>query len=165
MRPGKYRFILIPLILFLVWSILILEDGLSRESGRAAVERLKYIPSGQTLRLITAGYHTLAADLLWAWSVVSFGEHLNGDREFGWLSKALEGVTALDPRFRDAYLYGGIMLAMEAEDPEGAVKLLERGVKNIPSDWQLHFFLGFYRLLYRIDPIEGIETRFHPPRG
>lgn len=149
---------MIPFILALIGAVIIMEDDLSGERGGKAVERLGYIPSGQALRLITAGYHTLAADLLWVWSVVSFGEHLRGDGEFGWLSRALESITVLDPLFRDVYLYGGIMLAMEVEDPKGAVRLLERGVRSIPDDWQLHFFLGFYRLLYRIDPIQGIES-------
>jgi len=124
---------------------------------RAKIDRLKLIPSGRELRVIFAGYRCAAADLIWAWTVVSFGSHFKTDKDYSWLPNALRAVTTLDPLFRDVYLYGGIMLAMEGGMPKEAVELLERGVENLPDDWQLHFFLGFYRLFFEIDPLEGVK--------
>jgi hypothetical protein len=148
----------ISVTLLLLSAVVMLQMSLGGDREGGFIERIRYIPSGKHLRLISAGYHALAADLIWSWTVVSFGEHFKGDKDYTWLPKALDVVITLDPRFRDVYLYGGIMLAMEAGKPGEAIRLLERGVENIPDDWQLHFFLGFYRVFYRIDPHKGIAN-------
>ncbi len=156
MKVKGGRLLMISILLLLIPSIPLLQISISSDRREMPEERLRYIPSGRYLRLLSAGYHTLTADLIWSWSVISFNKHLRGEGDFTWLPNALEAITTLDPLFRDAYLYGGIMLAMGAGNPEEAVKLLEKGTGKLPDDWQLHFFLGFYRLFFRIDPLEGI---------
>lgn len=150
------RAMLISTALALISLLLYMQAGFE-ELSKARVDRLKLIPSGRELRVIFAGYRHAAADLIWAWTVVSFGSHFKADKDYSWMPNALRAVTTLDLLFRDVYLYGGIMLAMEGGMPREAVELLERGVQNLPEDWQLHFFLGFYRLFFGIDPLEGVK--------
>lgn len=53
----------------------------------------------------------------------------------------LDNATDLDPKFFAAYSYGAIVLP--AIDPEEAIKLTEKGIRNNPDKWRLYQYLGY----------------------
>ena len=53
----------------------------------------------------------------------------------------LDNATDLDPKFFAAYSYGAIVLP--AIDPEQAISLTEKGIRNNPDRWRLHQYLGY----------------------
>ena len=112
----------------------------------AAAERL-YLPDAKYLKPILIGFHGVAADLLWIRTVQYVGAHLETDRKFPHLAKALDLATSLDPHFLQPYGLGGLFLLYFARQPEAAVSLLEKGAAANPDRWELPHDLGRYYYL------------------
>lgn len=53
----------------------------------------------------------------------------------------LNTATDLDPRFMAPYSYGATILP--AIDPQQAIALTEKGIRNNPDQWRLHQYLGY----------------------
>ena len=53
----------------------------------------------------------------------------------------LDNATDLDPNFIAAYSYGAVVLP--AIDPDKAVALIEKGIRNNPDRWELYSDLGY----------------------
>jgi tetratricopeptide (TPR) repeat protein len=106
-------------------------------------DRLLYLPSGRLLRVLSLGHPALVADLIYLWSIQFYGYYRGGVR-YDYLIQIYDRViTELDPRFRDAYLLGAIILSMEAGRPDDALRLLDKGIAANPEDWILPFEAGF----------------------
>lgn len=106
-------------------------------------EELMYFPSGRFLKEAAVGHEVLIADMAWLRAVQYYGEHRQTDQTYEMAGHIFDVVTTLDPLFRNAYLFGGLVLAQDAGELEQGVDLLHRGVANIPDDWLLPFELGF----------------------
>ena len=52
-------------------------------------------------------------------------------------------MTSLDPLFRHAYSFGGVVLALEESSAQQSVDLLRKGMDYFPADWRLPFYIGF----------------------
>ena len=116
-----------------------LEAMVQERSG----DHLLYLPSGRLLRVASLGYHAPLADLIFLWSIQYYG-HYHGSVRYDYVRQIYERViTVLDPRFRDAYLLGSLILTLEARRPEDGLALLDRGIENNPDDWVLPFEAGF----------------------
>jgi tetratricopeptide (TPR) repeat protein len=109
----------------------------------ARPEELMYFPSGRFLKQAALGHDVLVADMAWLRAVQYYGEHRLTDRNYKMAGHIFDVVTTLDPLFRNAYIFGGLVLAQDAGDVEKGVELLHKGVANIPDDWLLPFELGF----------------------
>jgi len=69
----------------------------------------------------------------------------------------LEITTTLDPHLIVAYEFGSIFVAQQppegAGQPDTAVALVERGIRQNPGEWRLYYHLGFIHYLERHDYI------------
>jgi hypothetical protein len=61
-------------------------------------------------------------------------------------------VTDLDPRAEHVYRFAGLILPWEANEVDDGIRLLEKGVRNLPDAWELHYFLGMTRYFFKDDP-------------
>ncbi len=113
------------------------------DAGRPAVDHLLYLPSGNLLKAWSLGHDETFADLIYLWSIQFYGYYHGGERYDKLMQIYDRVVTELDPRFRDAYLLGSLILALEARRPEDALHLLDKGIRNNPDDWMLAFEAGF----------------------
>jgi len=138
-------------IAVLLCAIYFVQKQISSEERVTLTESLLYFPSGEHIRLATLGFDAVIADLLWARTVVSFGEQFQTDKNYKWLYHPLDIITTLDPYFEEVYMYGGILLAMAAKQVDESIVLLEKGIKNCPENWRLYFYLGFYYTYYKND--------------
>ena len=150
MKSLKKVVILIS-VAILMFIIYLVQRQINSEERATLSESLLHFPSGEHIKLATLGFDAVVADLLWARTVVSFGEQFHTDKNYEWLYHALDITTTLDPYFEDVYMYGGILLAMEAKQIDESIVLLEKGIKNCPESWRLHFYLGFYYTYYKND--------------
>ena len=122
----------------------------------ATAEEALYVPSPQILRWMSLGYTGLLADIYWTRAVQYFGSHHHVySRNYKLLAPLLDIATTLDPRLVVAYEFGSIFLSQKppegAGDPEAAVRLVERGVRENPSEWRLYYNLGFIHYFERKD--------------
>ena len=113
------------------------------DAGRPAGDHLLYLPSGNLLRAWSLGHNETFADLIYLWSIQFYGYYQGGERYDRLMQIYDHVVTELDPRFRDAYLLGSLILALEARRPEDALQLLDKGIRKNPDDWMLPFEAGF----------------------
>lgn len=113
-------------------------------------ERL-YFSSGETIRKMSLGLHSLVAEIYWIRTVQYFGRKLldtsgpfTGDTRnirMDLLAPLLNIVVTLDPQHIPAYRFGAIFLP--ERDLAAAIALLERGVRENPQAWRLYQDLGY----------------------
>lgn len=141
-------------------EIAILLLGIGGVAWSHAQLKGKKSPSGQVyfvtpskyLEHFTFGYHELVADLLWIRALQDFEKC---DRPVAqgalcnqsWAYQMVEKVTDLSPRFRIIYATIPLLLSVVINDQEGAIRLLEKGVKYFPDDWPI-LYRGGYLYLY-----------------
>jgi tetratricopeptide (TPR) repeat protein len=145
----------------LVASLLgsILSAGLleHRRAGAPVREEWLFLPEAAQLKPMLLGFHGVAADLLWIWTVQYVGTHLGTDRKFPQLAKALNLATSLDPHFLEPYRFGGLYLLYLARQPQAAVSLLEKGAAANPGRWELPHDLGRYYYLEARDHAQALR--------
>lgn len=114
----------------------------------ATLDEGLYLRSPKALKRLSLGYNGLMADIYWTRTVQYFGGRLHARAsEFNLLAPLLEITTALDPHLTVAYEFGSNFLAPAPPNgagmPDRAVRLMEYGIQNNPSDWKLYYDLGF----------------------
>lgn len=102
-----------------------------------------FFPSGRLLDFLSLGHRTLLADLAWLSAIQYYGKHHMGDHAYPLAEHMFDVATRVDPRFRSAYLFGGLILAEEEGDMDAARRVFARGVRENPEDWILAFQRGF----------------------
>ena len=119
-------------------------------TGRGS--ELMYFPSGMLLRPMALGHPLTLADLLWLRAIQYYGEHRLSDNRFPHARHIFNTITALDPHFAEAYMFGGMVLVEEGRDIPSGLALLRRGMAWNPERWELAFETGFaYYLAARDD--------------
>src|SRR5215469_5680561 len=122
---------------------------------QATLEEVLYVPSGKVLKRMSLGYSGLLADIYWTRTVQYFGSRLHEHAtRYDLLAPLLEITTDLDPHLIVAYQAGSIFLSqggMGAGQPDKAVALLEKGIRENPEYWRLYFTLGFVHFIDRKD--------------
>lgn len=112
-------------------------------AARSEGAQVLYLPSGRYLKAASLGFPELMADLVYIWSIQYYGHYEAGDR-FRYLEHIYGSVISeLDPRYVDPYLIGSMIMSMEANDPEMALRLLDKGIAANPKEWILAFEAGF----------------------
>src|SRR5262245_42255611 len=144
------------LVVLFAGSVASLRRIESLRGNDAALEEVLYLPSGKVLKRMSLGYSGLLANIYWTRAVQYFGNNLHRRSErFDLLAPLLDITTDLDPHLIPAYQNGSIFLSqrppMGAGQPDTAVALLEKGVRENPSYWRLYFTLGFIHYLDRRD--------------
>ena len=120
------------------------------KTGRGT--ELMYFPSGVLLRPMALGHPLTLADLLWLRAIQYYGEHRLSDNRFPYAKHIFSTITALDPHFAEAYMFGGMVLVEEGRDIPSGLALLRRGMAWNPERWELAFETGFaYYLAARDD--------------
>lgn len=108
---------------------------------------LSYYPSGTWLSEAAMGDATSWSDLMWLRAVQYYGLHRETDNSFLQMAHVFDIITTLDPRFQNAYVFGGTSLCQEGHQFDAGVKLLEKGQRNNPTAWIYPFELGFVHYL------------------
>jgi len=100
------------------------------------------LPDGRSLRILSLGFERVLADLFWIRTVYYMGDERSYQAGYPAADRLAQLVTDIDPEFRTVYVLMGSGLSVLQGNPDGAVRLLEKGVKHV-SYWKLHFLLGF----------------------
>lgn len=157
-RPSPKKWAgAIPIYLFLIFlAIILFQTQIDKiKANYSKIEEMKYLPSGQFLKGAALAYDELFADFLWIKAVVYFGEQYQKDKNYKWLYHLLDIVVTLDPYFEYPYEFGGIALAYWTKDVSHSIRLLKKGMLNIPKThpryWTIPFFLGFNYMYYKKD--------------
>jgi len=101
------------------------------------------LPNGKTLKVLSFGFQNLTADMLFIWSIQFYSSyHLNNRYLF--LEHIFDTITDLNPTFKEPYMVGSWIMALEKGDVPMAIRLLEKGSRNMPDEWIFEHECGFY---------------------
>lgn len=132
--------------------------ALATASRLAIAEQRAYdielVPTAGALRLSSAGHPTLAANLHWLRAVQYMGDPRADARGWDKLFPVLDLVTDLDPRHGYAYQVGGNLLSSVGRLSESN-RLLEKGIRNLPTRYILPFHRAVNAFLYAGDYVEA----------
>jgi len=127
----------------------------SLRGKEATLEEVLFLPSGNALKRLSLGYSGLLADIYWTRAVQYYGAQSNQrSARYDLLAPLLDITTDLDPKLLVAYEAGSVLLAQKpggAGQPDKAVALVEKGIRENPDYWRLYFTLGFIHYLDRKD--------------
>lgn len=118
-------------------------------AARRRGDELLYYPAGPAIRKASLGHTSTAADIAWLRTIQYYGLHKKGDRNYEMMAHLVEIITGLDPHFVNAYIFGGLVTAQDAGDPDRAVALMEKGVAANPQSWEMAFETGFVYYICR----------------
>jgi len=107
------------------------------------------LPPPEHLSLMSLGYRSALADLMWADVLTTQGFRMHEKRHYDTLVPELDAITYLDPQFREPYIVGWSLVTFQnSDDPVGDARatrrLLELGVKNRPLDAEIWENLGAF---------------------
>jgi hypothetical protein len=122
-------------------------------------DEMVYFPSGTFLDEVSAGQDEILADYLWLRAIQYYGMHRQTDRQYQWAKHIFHVITALNPRFVEAYRFGGLVLAADANDLAGGIDLLKRGFHANQDRWEIPFDLGFLQYLSHQDLLAAAYFR------
>jgi hypothetical protein len=130
-------------------------ERLARPADAAA--RLVYLPDARLLRPLVLGWDGVLADVLWFRTISYFGARYETERTYPWLARMCDLVTDLDPRAEHVYRFAGLILPWEAHEVDEGLRLLEKGVRNLPESWMLRYYLGMTRYFFESDLAAAAE--------
>jgi hypothetical protein len=130
---------------------------------RPALDRIgegaPFVVAPETARRASLGFNGLLADWYWLGALQYIGRKLESAAD-GPLSLAqsveldrlkavdprvlvqyFEMITTLDPRFTGVYEFAAVVLP--AVDPDAAVTIVEKGIREDPNEWYLHQQLAY----------------------
>lgn len=127
------------------------------------------LPPPPEVVVMSLGYRSAFADVLWAHLLVSQGLHLMERRRYENITPLLDTINELDPTFGDPYRMTDALVTFNAnkipvEDVRKARAIMERGVKNRPLDAELWLVLGQFTAFiapssYLTEPAEQEQWR------
>ncbi|WP_437321940.1 hypothetical protein [Sorangium sp. So ce385] len=132
------------------------------------------LPPPDEVVTLSLGYRSALADLLWSHVLVSQGLHTMERRRFENLTLLLDAINALDPTFREPYLFADALITFQTtttphEEVVKAREIMERGVQSRPLDGELWLALGQFVAFiapasYLTDPAEKAQWRLDGAR-
>jgi tetratricopeptide (TPR) repeat protein len=134
---------LLPCVLIAAWAV----HGTNQRLETRIVERtpdgeVGVLPDGKVLNVLSLGFERAVADLFWIRTVYYVGDEYASAAKWPAAERLANLVTDVDPHFDSAYVIMASVLGGLRNDPDAAIRLLEKGAAN--SDyWRIHFLLGF----------------------
>ena len=132
-------------------------------------EKPLYFAPPSIMQHLSLGYNDFMANLLWlrylqSADFCSFEKGVpvyKGDKkhcELGWGFRMVDSITELAPRFNPVYTISASVLSVFTGDIKGAEKLLLKGLKYFPNDWQMNLYISY---LYTVDINNPERAAYH----
>lgn len=152
---------LTPVLLAVAVALAWVSGGVAERSRSARSEvredDVAYLPTTNALRLMSAGYDDVTADLLWLRTITYYGEWRQGDHGIDFFRELSHRVVELDPHFVEAYRFGALVLADDLDSFDDGIALLRKGMVAMPDTWWLPFEAGFLEYTIRLDDERAAE--------
>ena len=106
-----------------------------------------YVPPAEHLVPMAMGYREALADLIWVRALIYSGENL-GAAQIEATGRYVDAIVGLAPRFRRAYLWGGITAVYSGQATidrpmvDRAIDIYRRGVAQFPESHELLYPFG-----------------------
>jgi hypothetical protein len=108
-----------------------------------------YLPNKTILKHFSVGMNSVIANFLWLECIQYTGQALRTDKDYQWIEHMVRTAATLDPHFMELYRFGGMFLASLKGDGDAAISLLEDGIIENPTSWELPYEIAMVYLLNR----------------
>lgn len=130
------------LVGLVLWVAFLSCYGVSAFIQHTGMQRvLKYAPfydtwqlggrSGELMKLFALRYDMVVADALWLRSIQTFGGRGMTNRDWRPIYNQFETITDLDPYFKDAYIFGNLVIGDEGGHLQPGLQLLDKGTFKV----------------------------------
>lgn len=119
--------------------------------------RLTYLPSGKILKPMAMDLDEAFADVLWIDGMIYFADAYLEQKSYRWMGHILDVVTILNPRFLQAYEFGGVVLTKQKSEIPKTLRLLDRGIAEFPTDWKLRLYAAMAQLTLDSNFVQAAE--------
>lgn len=143
-------------ILLFIVSIPV-QNRIDRMRGKFSIIKHTLYLTSSSLKKLSLGYEQILSDIYWMRAIQYFGSSKVNfeEKDPEILYKYFDIITDLDPKFVNAYRYGGTFLAepfpIGLGAPKLGIKLFDKGRKNNPSNFRLPLEEAFVYYLYLKD--------------
>ncbi len=120
------------------------------DTGQLRPYDVGIVPSAATLRWVSLGHPTLAANLLWLRAVQYIGDPRSDERGWDKLYPLVDTLTDLDPGHGYAYQVAGTLLSTYGQVAESNA-ILEKGTRALPDRYILPHLRAFNAFYYDDD--------------
>lgn len=144
--------ILLGVIVLLIVASIPFQIKIDNSRGKfRSVEESLYL-SSSTLKKLSLGYYELLADIYWLRALQYFGSKELEEQNPELLYHYFDIITDLDPKFVNAYRYGGTFLAEPPPfglgETQKGIELFDKGRLNNPSNYRLPLEEAFIYYFY-----------------
>jgi tetratricopeptide (TPR) repeat protein len=148
------------------WLIPQVQGRIDAQMDHATLDPdILYFSSPRVVRAMALGFDDLVADVYWMRAIQYYGRRDEAARRkvpYKNLAALLDIVTTLDPKMVDVYRVGTTFLAepepIGAGKPQESIRLLDKGIAQLPEEWRLRYDKGFVYYLYMRDYRKAGET-------
>lgn len=144
---GKdvWTFVLVALMAALI--MMVRPRAVERYENVSTLEEVYALPDPEQLKVLSLGYRSALADLLFGQTLVAAGRYFGAKKVFENVDGYLKAIVALEPRYRGVYYYADVLLTLSSvEMPKRnfriARELKEKGLKLFPDDADLWISAG-----------------------
>jgi tetratricopeptide (TPR) repeat protein len=110
------------------------------------------------LKIFSFGNRRFYSSIIWTHTLLSGDlEHYKKSDLNSWMYHRFNVITDLDPKFYQAYLYGGRYLSIIKDDLYGAEAIFLKGLNIFPDDYWLIYYTAFNYYFELNDKDNGIR--------
>lgn len=154
MQKIQKNFIIIAVIGSLFTSAFFLNKNSNKPKLVTSKQTTALNFNTQLLQFFSLGQSRVIADLLWISTLLESDlEHYKKRDLNSWIYLRFNSISILDPKFLRLYLFGGKYLSIIKDDLYGAEKLLRKGLRIYPHNFDLNFDIA-YLYTYELDDFE-----------
>jgi hypothetical protein len=122
------------------------QAALADRAGWPEYEEYVALPPPKAARMLAMGQRELAADINWVRALQYRSERV-ANTEFIYLSKFIDNILALDPKFKRVYTWAAFSVTHQQghatqKEMRMSVRYLERGIEEFPDDGELYWLAG-----------------------
>jgi hypothetical protein len=111
-----------------------------------------FLPSLQSVKLVSGGFNKLAADLYWLALIQYCGAGIEQrGKPYERCYDYVNLITGLDPKFTKPYWFGCWSIGYWQKRPDLADRILQRGMVENPDAWDLAYLAGINEYLFASD--------------
>jgi tetratricopeptide (TPR) repeat protein len=108
------------------------------------------LPTGKVLKILSFGNQNFLADMIFIWSIQFYTTYHYKNR-FDFVENIFNIITDLDTQHKIAYYIGSIIMSLEAKEFQKAIKLLQKGSKNMKDEWVFDYESAYIALKFLKD--------------
>jgi hypothetical protein len=137
---------LVLLLLFFALSVWLVNRADETKPKDWNESQLTYLPSGKLIKPMMMDLDEAAGDLLWINAMIYFADAYLSNRSYKWLGHMLDVVSILNPHLYATYEFAGVVLTKEKSELPNTIRLLDRGIREFPHEWQIRLYAAMAQL-------------------